>query len=285
MTYISSSCVKNIKIIDSVKELAKFGFQAIELSGGTKPYANIETDLLAIKNDLGLDLLLHNYFPPPTNDFVLNLASSNSMILKSSLDHCKNAIHLSATLGAKQYGFHAGFFLDIAVREIGKKISNKHLEDKDKSYDIFCESVHKLQKFAGKDVKLYIENNVFSKSNFESFNGENPLMLTDVKGYELLKNKIDFNLLLDVAHLKVSSQTLGNDFNESLNELFSKSEYIHISDNDGQHDTNKMLTSNSTLFKDLSKLNWNNKTVTIEVYESLEKLMESKNNINNIIHA
>ena len=97
--------------------------------------------------------------------------------------------------------------------------------------------------------------------------------------------QIDFNLLLDVAHLKVSSQTLGNDFNESLNELFSKSEYIHISDNDGQHDTNKMLTSNSTLFKDLSKLNWNNKTVTIEVYESLEKVMESKNNINNIIHA
>ena len=34
-------------------------------------------------------------------------------------------------------------------------------------------------------------------------------MMTNYNDYKSLKEKIDFNLLLDVAHLKVSAKTLG----------------------------------------------------------------------------
>ena len=43
MIYISTSCVKNIKIKDSVEELANNGFKNIELSGGTEYYENFES--------------------------------------------------------------------------------------------------------------------------------------------------------------------------------------------------------------------------------------------------
>lgn len=285
MPFVSSSCVKHDKIIDSIHELANYGFKNIELSGGTKPYNNMKSDLLAVKKDLDVNLLLHNYFPPPETNFVLNLASANNSIYEQSIEHCKKAIELSQNIGANRFGFHAGFFIDIKTSEIGKKLSFTELTDKDKAYDRFCLAFEALSKVAGEDVKLFIENNVFSKSNSESFNGVNPLMLTDLKSYNDLGNLINFNLLLDVAHLKVSANTLGNNFENELNTLFQNSDYIHVSDNDGLHDTNNEFKRSSRLFDSLSNLNWDNKTVTIEVYETLDRVKNSAENINRILNV
>ena len=285
MAFISSSCVKHQKIYESVRELKDFGFNAIELSGGTKPYAQLLDDLQYAKKEWGIQLLLHNYFPPPETDFVLNLASTNNKIHNLSLEHCKRAIDLSIQLGTGQFGFHAGFFIDIKVEEIGKKLSPSDITDKNEAFDRFCESHEVLKQFAGSDLKLYVENNVFSISNHESFKGTNPLMLTDLAGFEELKNRIDFNLLLDVAHLKVSCQTLDHNFDNQLEVLFAHSDYIHVSDNDGTHDTNNAFVKDSKLYGQLSDLNWNNKIVTLEVYEPLEKVKESLDTINLILDA
>ncbi|WP_027419905.1 TIM barrel protein [Crocinitomix catalasitica] len=285
MPYISSACVKHAKIKDSLIELSEFGFKSIELSGGTRPYPELKKDLVSLKKDLELNLLLHNYFPPPIKDFVLNLASSNSDILNSSIDHCKKAIELSYLLDSKIFGFHAGFYIDILTSEIGKKINAKAINTQEKSLDIFCESYTELVNFAGKDVKLYVENNVISTENFKSFNEKNPLMLTSVTDYEELSDRIDFNLLLDVAHLKVSCQTLNNNFQSSLQELFSISDYIHVSDNNGMVDSNNFISEESQLYQDLEKLDWEDKTVTIEVYEPLIKVEESMNNLKKLRNA
>lgn len=285
MPFVSSSCVKHNKIIDAIKELNAFGFNAIELSGGTKPYSEMLLDLKNVKQEFGVDLMLHNYFPPPTVDFVLNLASANNTIHQQSIEHCKRAIEMSIALETGKFGFHAGFFIDIKVSEIGKKLSPSNITDKNEAYDRFCNSHEILNNFAGNDLKLYVENNVFSKSNHESFAGENPLMLTDLNTYKELKSRINFNLLLDVAHLKVSNKTLNKDFNSELNYLFEQSDYIHVSDNDGLHDTNNAFTTDSELYNQLKSLDWTDKTVTLEVYEPLEAVKESVNAINTILNA
>lgn len=49
MIYISSSCVKNKTIKESVQELVDSGFKNIELSGGTEYYDGFEDDLLKLK--------------------------------------------------------------------------------------------------------------------------------------------------------------------------------------------------------------------------------------------
>lgn len=285
MAFISSSCVKHQKIADSIKELQAYGFDSIELSGGTKPYKEMVEDLRQAKFGEGLNLLLHNYFPPPTEDFVLNLASANDKVYQQSLEHCKRAIDLSVQLETGKFGFHAGFFIDIKVEEIGKKLSPSDITDKNEAFDRFCEAHELLKPFAGDDLVLYVENNVFSKSNSESFKGVNPLMLTDLEGYNELKSRIDFNLLLDVAHLKVSCKTLERNFEDELEKLFGLSNYIHVSDNDGLHDTNTTFQKDSELFQLLNDLKWEDKTVTLEVYESLDKVKESLENINLILNA
>jgi sugar phosphate isomerase/epimerase len=285
MIHVSSSCVKNDFIKDSVQELKAHGIHKIELSGGTKLYPELQQDLLIAKQS-GVDFLIHNYFPPPAEPFVLNLASVNAQTSQASLDHCKRAIDLSQLLGAKKYGIHAGFFLDISINEIGKKLTPDKLVNESEATELFCNGFTELKKFAGKDVQLYVENNVFSKANSESFNGVNPFMLTNAESFNELRKVLDFDLLLDVAHLKVSCQSLGLKFESELEQLFQQSDYIHLSDNDGFADTNRPIYSESELFSSLGKLQgWSGKTITLEVYDNMAEIKESLLNVTQLVHA
>jgi len=282
MIYVSTSCVKHNKIIDSVKELANNGFKNIELSGGTQYYDGFENDLLYLKEKHTLNYVCHNYFPPPKQHFVLNLASLNDEIYNNTLNHIKNTITLSKVLGAEKLGFHAGFFIDIKVNEIGKKITKEVLFDKDKAVKRFIRGVSELTEFAGQ-FKLYIENNVFSSTNYKSYKGENFFMLTNSTDFFNLKKDLNFNLLLDVAHLKVSSKTLKLNFEEELLNLIKNSNYIHISDNDGFHDLNNTLTSNSELVKLLKKSDLSNKDFTLEIYDNMDKIKDTYKILNEVI--
>lgn len=274
MIFVSSSCVKNKKIKDSVEELANEGFKNIELSGGTDFYENFENDLLELKYKFGLNYRCHNYFPPPKKSFVLNLASLNDETFQTSFDHLEKVVALSNRLEADKFAFHAGFFIDIRLSEIGKKLSRDNLFDERKAIERFCNAYDVIKKQA-KNVSLFIENNVFSKTNSETYRGENPFMMTSFDEYKSLKEKIDFNLLLDVAHLKVSSKTLGLNWEKEFNSMFEESNYIHISDNDGFHDLNHQLETSSTLYRLLSNSDTQNKDFTIEVYQGMGAIKSS----------
>ena len=110
-------------------------------------------------------------------------------------------------------------------------------------------------------MSLYIENNVFSKTNAMTYKNKNPFMMTNYNDYKTLKKKIDFNLLLDVAHLKVSVNTLKLNFEEEFTNMIRECKYFHISDNDGLHDTNNELTESSNLFTILKKSDIKDKIV------------------------
>lgn len=273
--YISSACVKHEKIKDSIEELARNGFVDIELSGGTKYYEGYEDDLLKLKDKYNLNYLLHNYFPPPKEEFILNLASLNNDIYQKSIQHCERALALSKKLGSKKFGFHAGYFIDIATKEIGKNISRTSLFDKGKAVERFCQGYQHLKGVAG-DVELYLENNVLSSSNAKTFQGENPLMLTDYRGYVELKTFIDFKLLLDVAHLNVSATTLGLDFVEQLEKLLLISDYVHLSDNDGSHDQARCFNTESKILDILKAHDFTDKIITTETYGAISDIKLSQ---------
>jgi sugar phosphate isomerase/epimerase len=274
MIYISTSCVKNTKIEDSVEELATNGFKNIELSGGTVYYEDFEDDLLELKDKYNLNYRCHNYFPPPKKHFVLNLASLNDETFQMSFDHLKKVIALSDRLGADKFAFHAGFFIDIKLNEIGKKLSRDNLFDEKEAVERFC-NAYKIIKKQAKNVSLFIENNVFSKTNADTYDGENPFMMTNFNEYKSLKEKIDFNLLLDVAHLKVSAKTLGLNWEEEFENMMSVSSYIHVSDNDGFHDLNNQLTKSSSLLTMLERSDTRNKDFTLEIYDGMDAIKNS----------
>lgn len=272
MIYVSSSCVKHKKIKDSVQELVDSGFRNIELSGGTDFYLAFENDLLELQDKYRLNYICHNYFPPPKEHFVLNLASFDNNIFNRSLNHFKNSIDLSKRLGAKSFGLHAGFFIDISVNEIGKKISSIKVLNKNKSIIRFCEGYDFLLKYA-EGLELFIENNVLSEENFENYK-TNIFMLTSVNEYKDLKKQINFNLLLDVAHLKVSSNTLKLGFDKEFRFLVNESKYIHISDNDSFSDLNNVLKKGSHIYTLLKEQELKKKIVTLEIYDDIDSIKQ-----------
>ncbi|MDD2759813.1 MAG: TIM barrel protein [Methylomonas sp.] len=281
MIYVSSSGVRRNTIKETVMFLADNGFRNIELSGGTHFYPSIEDDLLMLKDEYGLRYQCHNYFPPPEKDFVVNLASLNDDIYQRSIDHCLNALNLSGRLGGRRYGVHAGFFVDVEVTELGKIIVSKALMNKQKAIQRFCEAVRYIRQNSN-GIDIYIENNVLSCSNYQEHGCRNIFMLTSYLDYIELKERLDFKLLLDVAHLKVSSTTLGFDFNTELDGLLSESDYIHISDNDGLHDLNQSIEGNSPLC-DILKSRLVGKDVTLEIYGDISDIKSSYRVIREIV--
>ncbi|MCD4729168.1 MAG: TIM barrel protein [Bacteroidales bacterium] len=270
MIYISSSCVKFNKISESVEFLASHGFKHIELSGGTNNYSNIKNDLLELKEKYDLSYLIHNYFPPPEKHFVLNMASLNDQIFSETINHYQKAINLAKKIGAKKYGLHAGFFIDPSVNDLGKKIGKSAISNKDDAIKQFCKGFNILNNQSG-SIKLYVENNVISASNYKSYN-QNIFMLTNSSEYTMLKEDITFNLLLDLGHLKVSCKTLGLNFEEEFETLWNQTDYIHLSNNDGSHDTNQAISSNSDIYNFLKKENLTGKTFSLEIYNNLDDL-------------
>ena len=282
MIYISSSCIPSLKIKDSVQELALNGFKNVELSGGTDYYEGFENDLLELKDKYNLSYRCHNYFPPPKEHFVINLASLDDSIFNKSVDHIKKAISLSKLLGSRKYGFHAGFLINIDVSEIGKKISKTNLFSRQESVSRFCLAYENIKNNTD-GVDLYIENNVISKTNFETYEGVNALMMTNFSEYESLKEKIDFNLLLDLAHLKVSARTLGLNWEDEFENMMGVSNYIHISDNDGFHDLNNQLNRSSSLLSMLKQSNTSKKDFTLEIYDGMDAIKKSYDILSEVV--
>lgn len=285
MIYISSSAVKCDKINDAVKNLADAGFKNIELSGGTEFYKGYSDDLMNLKNEYDLNYLLHNYFPPPRNHFVLNIASLNDAVYYKSMDHIKKAIDLSVYFEADKYAFHSGFLLDISLNEIGKIITENIFFDYKKSLDRFISSVNELIAYANNEVQLYIENNVISGANFESFNKINPFFFTNADDYFEISKNSDVKPLIDLAHLYVSCNTLGKSFESEFDKLFSETDYLHISSNNGKADTNEYLSENHKITETLKQYNLKDKTITLEIYDEIHNIKKSFKLIEDIIYA
>lgn len=274
MIYISSSCVRATTIGEAVQRIADLGYTAIELSGGTQPYTDLEHDLIRLQKEYALNYLCHNYFPPPPNPFVVNLASLDDEISGLSVQHLLRGIALSKRLGAKKFGFHAGFLMDIPLNELGKSIARKELFNRESALTKFVDNLTALRSAAG-NVELYIENNVVSETNLANYGGTNPLFVTDSEGYNELIARMDIPVLLDVAHLKVSCESLHLDFESQLAYLLSRTDYVHVSDNDGRTDSNSSFENGSALWTSMKKHNLKGKTFTLEVYSGNEELKSS----------
>ena len=237
MIYVSTGGFKNLSAHSVTKSYIEQGINHIELSGGT--YS--KNLLPKLKHFVGrVNFKVHNYFPPPLDPFVFNLGSLNDKILKKSIEHAKTAIEWSRELGDNTYSFHAGFLMDPDYTELGKSITPSKLYNRKDSKDLFIENVNLLAKYAHSfGVDLLIENNVFSINNFKNFKN-NPFLMTDLLETVEIMNRTakNVNLLIDVAHLKVSSNTLNYD---KINYLKNVKKWIkgyHLSDNDGTRDSN-----------------------------------------------
>ncbi|MEL6675932.1 MAG: GNAT family N-acetyltransferase [Bacteroidota bacterium] len=186
----------------------------------------------------------HNYFPPPEEPFVLNLASAIPEIRQQSVDHCLQGLELCRAKGAPFFAAHAGFCLDPDPSQLGQKITAEMRNSKEKHWGWFMESVKTvLEKAQALDMPFLIENNVIIAPNLLE-DGTNPLLGCEQGELNRLITEQDhplLGILLDTAHLKVSAQTLGLQLDAEMQALLPIVSALHHSDNDGTVDNNQPL--------------------------------------------
>ncbi len=268
--YISSACIPERDLAKNLHHFKSLGYNYIELTGGINFEHKIFEQIEYLEKSFSTNIQLHNYSPPPERSFVLNLASLNEETFNRSFNHVKSSIEFTKKARFRKYAVHAGFYIPIQSNELGKLIKKRELYNKGECKDKFVNAINELYKIESE--ALYIENNVVSGANFQEY-GENPFMLTCAEEYFELKERIPrLKLLLDLAHLKVSCNSLGLSFKDEVFKLINETDYIHISDNDGLADTNQGLVEGSEMYDILRTLDLSAKTITLEVYSGIDDL-------------
>tara|TARA_B100002019_G_scaffold292024_1_gene313912 strand:+ start:3427 stop:4275 length:849 start_codon:yes stop_codon:yes gene_type:complete len=272
--YVSTGGFSKLSGYSASKKLLKNNIKNVELSGGLFEKNSINKISKLTKK---INFRIHNYFPPPKNPFVLNIASLNKKSSKRSMDHVYSSIKHCKKLNSDFYSFHAGFLCDPKVDHLGKKFFTKKMFNRKKAINVFLKRINKISKFATKlNVNILVENNVLN-SRYKPY--DNPFLMADEKEIMNILKKFPKNvkLLLDVAHLKVSSQTFKFDAKKALIRLNPYIGGYHLSDNDGKTDSNDFFSEKSWFWKYLRKdLNY----YSIEVYsENIKKIYKIHNKL------
>jgi len=264
MIYISTGGISDQPATKTALDFYNHGILNIELSGGTHS-ENYQAELADLPH--GVKLQVHNYFPPAKIPFVFNLASVDAEIAELSVNHVRKAMDLSVVLENRFYAFHAGFRVDPKVSDLGKRLNKKSLLDRKIALEIFAERITLLSDEAEElGVTLLIENNVLSKANFAVY-GEDPFLFTspgEILNF-MAQAPTNVGLLLDVAHLKVSSNTLNFNLIDAHEMLSPWIEAYHLSDNDGTKDSNDLIYDGSWFWPYLKK---GSQFYTLEIYNT-----------------
>lgn len=250
--YVSTGGYPKSTAIQTAQGMRAAGLLHVELSGGLYIEA-LDPALQDFASQVAIQL--HNYFPPPESPFVLNLASSDPSIRTRSLDHIRNAIQLTHTIGASRFSFHAGFLGDPPLSYLGAPWGELPLMELSEGLDNFVRSVTALADFADElGIELLVENNVLTEETLRACGPDVLLMTSPDQITEALDAcPRQVGLLMDVGHLKVSARTLGIDPLESLAAVTSRVRGYHLSENDGVRDSNDQLTESCWFWGHLSR--------------------------------
>jgi len=250
--WVSSGAFQARNLDALLVEAAGYGIRALELSSGLKAGAHIDRSLEAAL-EAGTKFLIHNYFPAPASPFVLNLAAPDNEARSRSVAFAKQAIDISAQVGAPFYSLHAGFAVALTPEHLGRPELQRELAsgvsfDRDAALERMRGAVIELVAHAAPlGVRLLLENNVVSPRQVADGQA-NPLLMADpdeAMSFLSALRRDDVGLLLDVGHARVSGTALGFDpcdFFEKCGEWIGG---LHLSDNDGVTDNNRPFTESS----------------------------------------
>jgi sugar phosphate isomerase/epimerase len=209
------------------------GLDDVELGTTTEPLGD---DLVERLGRHGLRYVVHNYFPPPPESFVLNLASPDAEVRGRSLRLVDAALELAAALGSPIYSVHAGFVSD-PIGFDGRSFVFAAAGDAGAAKERFREALEGPLAHARElGVDLLVENNVCTPAV------EGSLLLQAPEEFEELDG---FGILLDTGHLNVSAATLGFDRTEFARRLGPRIGAFHLHDNDGSADRHEPVERDS----------------------------------------
>lgn len=271
--YICTGAFQSNVLSEILSIATKEDIRYIELSSGIQD----ESDVVeAIQKAQNLNYLVHNYFPPERTGLVINLASADKIIRTRSVNFAKHAINLCSQIGSRYYSIHSGFCVDPSAKDLGS--AQKHLRRTplSEAKDNFRRSLIELSAYAKpRDIKICIENNNLEKQNLIDGRNLIDLMVSpaDYREFVSIDALQDIEFLIDLGHLKVSSHSLQFDPYDLIEAASDRISMFHISDNNGEKDTNGAIDDKYWATGVLSE--FNDKLFILEVYDiNREKMAE-----------
>ena len=255
--YVSSGCLGYGKSVDGVVDIyIKNGIRGIELSSSHYYEPGIPSSLKRKE----ADYLIHNYFPPPQEPLILNLASQDDSIRRRSIDVAKNAIDACRELGCPIYSLHGGFLIDPDLDlDRGDSKALPH----DEGMELFFGSLEALCGYAaGAGIGIAVENNPCMPGLVGS------LLFDDARDFEIMFGEpafSDVSVLLDLGHLKVSSGVLGFDAHDFISRVADRVAIVHVHDNDGVVDNHDPFTDDSWCIRAIRRFGLEDRDLVVEI--------------------
>ncbi len=250
LLFVSTACLPQTEpLAGRIAAYHEHGLHAIEL--GARVVLD-QVELLNCMLPTG-SYLIHNYFPPPADPFVLNLASADATIYQRSIELVERALALTVQLGAPFYSVHAGFITDptaFGTTSFVFPLPQKP-EDAAAALQRFISAMHRLADTAQRHgVYLLIENNICS----HELVGKLLLQSSDefLQFFQALPHP-NLGVLLDTGHLNVSACTLGFDRLAFIEQIAPYIKAFHIHDNDGQADLHQPIQPDSWVLQVLKQ--------------------------------
>jgi len=267
MFYVSTTFIKDNKsVFKAINMLKKKNIYNIEL--GSNHIWEKKLKPFKFKN---YNLCVHNYFPVPKRELIINIASQNKNVRKLSIAQIKKSIKFSKKISSKLYTFHPGFLTDPDGSNISKKnydfLWNKNkLRSKnyEKSWKLMISSIREIIKFAKKnDVKIAIETE-------GSINSKDHLLMqkpSEYKKFFKIFKKKDIGINLNIGHLNLASKAFKFNKFKFVKNVSGRVVAMELSHNYGKNDDHLPIKKNA----------WYWKIIKNPKFKNIPKVLEFRN--------
>ena len=265
--FVSTTFVSNGAYVGEVVEsLIENGITNIEL-GSNHRY---EADFLDQLSNMPCRFLVHNYFPIPADDFVLNIASASRSIRERSLQHIISAIDFCADIGAELYTFHPGFLSDPAGVSIHRSSYDFQFQDRrlgvvdyQKAYEQMVRGIEKAVVHAARrGVRIAIETEGSVRKK------EHLIMQTPEEFERLFKHFApdDVGVTLNIGHLNLAARAFGFRWEDLVSIVAPALSAFEMSHNYGIEDDHLPL----------EKEEWYWSLLSAECFRNVPKILETR---------
>tara|TARA_B100000029_G_scaffold230656_1_gene228126 strand:- start:48519 stop:49406 length:888 start_codon:yes stop_codon:yes gene_type:complete len=190
---------------------------------------------------------IHQSIWLPSDDFYINIASSDEQIREKSINCIEKNIEFARDIGVKNISFHGGY----ATNTLSQKQEFAPLDSQDsisyeEAYNNSIDSLNRLIEIANGDVKLSIEN--------FNFRPERRYLFSRVEDFDRIPDKI--GVIMNIGHLYYTKMRLKQEdyITKMIDALTDKVNEIHINDNDGSEDLHKLVGKGDIPIREILKL-------------------------------
>lgn len=225
MIYASTSCLKGGADLSYVLEAySQIGILNVELGSGHTYIEDVEDQL---RRHSEMNFIVHNFFPPTKEPFILNLAALNDRVRQKSIEVCKGAIDLCSDLGYPLYSFHPGFRVERTL-DPGFELSCP-VVPYERAFSAFSRSVEDIVAYSlDRGVMVAVENLEHKNDAY--------MMTCPWEFKRLLEIFPGLCVLLDLGHLEIASRRLDFRIEDFMECVGGNVAGVHIHENNGRED-------------------------------------------------